>query len=265
MKPKVITPPLHYPLTVEEAKRQLNYFHSEDDDQVADFIADATDEAQDYTGITMLYTTVEETLDRFPCSTFELGGIPFVKIESIKYYDTDDALQTLASSEYRVDSHATYARLQPVNTWPSTKCKLNAVLITYVVGYAGVASANADDDALIMQAHPFANGNRVIGTKAREAVFPTGLTEKKAYYVVNATTDTFQLSETEGGSAIDITDAGSGQLYFGQLLPNQMLRAMKMMVTHFDQFRSDFVTGTIVQKIPLNSRYLLDQVKPKRL
>jgi hypothetical protein len=39
----------------------------------------------------------------------------------------------------------------------------------------------------------------------------TNLNEKQIYYVVNASTSTFQVSETEGGSAVDIND-GTGNL-----------------------------------------------------
>jgi hypothetical protein len=39
---------------------------------------------------------------------------------------------------------------------------------------------------------------------------PTGISEGTVYYIVGAATDTFQLSLTSGGAAIDITAVGSG-------------------------------------------------------
>lgn len=39
---------------------------------------------------------------------------------------------------------------------------------------------------------------------------PAGLSASTDYYVIDATTNTFQLSATMGGAAVDITDTGSG-------------------------------------------------------
>ena len=45
----------------------------------------------------------------------------------------------------------------------------------------------------------------------------SGVTSSGRYYVINATTDTFQLSVTEGGSAVDITSTGAGSVYVYKL------------------------------------------------
>lgn len=46
-----------------------------------------------------------------------------------------------------------------------------------------------------------------------EGTLPTGLSQTTTYYIVNSTTNTFEVSLTSGGSAIDITGNGSGTLY----------------------------------------------------
>lgn len=43
---------------------------------------------------------------------------------------------------------------------------------------------------------------------------PAGLSEGVAYYIISADTNTFKVSLTSGGSAVDITDAGTGTQYF---------------------------------------------------
>ncbi|MCE7996429.1 MAG: hypothetical protein HEP71_30910 [Roseivirga sp.] len=265
MKPIIVIPSQHYPVTLEEAKKQLGFFHSEEDAEVAAFIADATAEAEEYTGITALFKTVEQAFDCFPAEVFELRGIPCVKIESVQYYDTDDNLQVLDPGAYRVTTHSEFARLQAVNGWPSTKGRLEAVIIRYVVGHAGVGTANSDDDTIEMIAHPFTDGKSVFLTKATEAEVPGGLSLRKPYYVVNAQSDSFQVSATAGGSAIDITSNGDGQLCFClKEVPRQLTSAIKRMVSDFEQFRGDYLTGTIVQSVPASMR-LLNQIKPKRL
>jgi hypothetical protein len=77
---------------------------------------------------------------------------------------------------------------------------------------------NADGDTI---ATGLVNGDRV--RFSTSGTIPTGLAETTLYYVVNSITssedvtaanpmNSFQVSTTEGGSAVDITVAGSGQL-----------------------------------------------------
>lgn len=56
-------------------------------------------------------------------------------------------------------------------------------------------------------AHGLANGTKVAFFNS---TVPGGLTEGTVYFVVNATTDAFQVAATSGGSAISITSTGSG-------------------------------------------------------
>jgi hypothetical protein len=56
-------------------------------------------------------------------------------------------------------------------------------------------------------AHGLTNGTKVVFFNS---TVPGGLTEGTVYFVVNATTDTFQVSGTSGGAAIVITSTGSG-------------------------------------------------------
>lgn len=46
---------------------------------------------------------------------------------------------------------------------------------------------------------------------------PAGLDAITQYYVINATINTFKVSLTQGGAAINITSVGSGNHYFGKL------------------------------------------------
>tara|TARA_R110002012_G_scaffold75971_1_gene191856 strand:- start:22958 stop:25585 length:2628 start_codon:yes stop_codon:yes gene_type:complete len=62
---------------------------------------------------------------------------------------------------------------------------------------------------LTHNAHGLLNGNIV--QVASAGTLPTGLSASTNYYVVNKTTNNFKLATSSGGSAIDWTDAGSGQ------------------------------------------------------
>lgn len=72
----------------------------------------------------------------------------------------------------------------------------------------GTFTADAGTDVVTASAHGLTNGQRVRLTST--GTLPAGLSAAIAYYVVNKTTNTFQVSLTSGGAAVDITDAGTG-------------------------------------------------------
>jgi hypothetical protein len=77
---------------------------------------------------------------------------------------------------------------------------------------AGVdAEYTVDDttDECLSVDHPFVDGDEVF-LKSTGAPAPGGLAFNKMYYVVGATADTFQLSRTLGGSAVNITGLATG-------------------------------------------------------
>ena len=66
----------------------------------------------------------------------------------------------------------------------------------------------ATSDLITSAAHGLANGDIV--TVATSNTLPTGLSANTDYYVIEKTDDTFKLSATSGGSAVDITGTGTG-------------------------------------------------------
>ncbi len=63
-------------------------------------------------------------------------------------------------------------------------------------------------DLITITSHGFVDNEIVRFTSG--GTLPAGLTANTAYYVISATTDTFKVSATLGGSAVDITDGGTG-------------------------------------------------------
>jgi len=72
-----------------------------------------------------------------------------------------------------------------------------------------VTSDFGTDEKLDATAHGLVNTDRVIVTSSAGDV-PAGLSQDVVYYVVNKTTNDFEVSLTSGGSAVNITDNGSG-------------------------------------------------------
>ncbi|MCK6480198.1 MAG: hypothetical protein HUU06_11100 [Planctomycetaceae bacterium] len=73
----------------------------------------------------------------------------------------------------------------------------------------------ADDlagDTIRSPGHGFVNDDRVAFEAEDVGTLPTGLSAGTLYWVVNAATDTFKVSTSQGGSAVDITAVGSGKV-----------------------------------------------------
>lgn len=71
------------------------------------------------------------------------------------------------------------------------------------------ADVNTGSETITEVAHGMQNGDPVILSNSG-GTLPAGLTAGTTYYVVNKADDTFQLSLTYGGSAVDITSAAGG-------------------------------------------------------
>lgn len=75
------------------------------------------------------------------------------------------------------------------------------------------------NDQLLSVGHGMADGDRVILWNVFAESLPTGLTEGTVYYVVNSATNTFKVSTTLGGAAVDITAVGGGEGHWARVVP----------------------------------------------
>jgi len=81
-------------------------------------------------------------------------------------------------------------------------------------GFGTVDAAGVVANAVQSAAHGLANDMTVLVYNVLGEALPTGLTEGQVYFVVGATANTFQLSLTQAGAAVDIT--AQGELYFAR-------------------------------------------------
>lgn len=70
-------------------------------------------------------------------------------------------------------------------------------------------TADSSTDTFTATAHGLSNGD-VVEVSNSGGALPAGLTENTKYFVVGAATNTFQVSASRGGSAVTITDNGTG-------------------------------------------------------
>lgn len=84
----------------------------------------------------------------------------------------------------------------------------NVIKSKFGLGTGQTFTVTAGSDTIDIVSHGYSNGQIFILSST--GTLPAGLAADTIYYVVNAATNTFKLSLTAGGAAIDITDAGTG-------------------------------------------------------
>lgn len=122
--------------TTTEAKDFLKVDTTADDTLIDSLIKAATQSCQIFTNRYFLDTRVTQYSDNW-FEFYRLYKSPVIAITHVKYYDTNDTLQTLASSNYILDNISQPARIgiSIDGTLPNLADRINAVEVKYSVGY----------------------------------------------------------------------------------------------------------------------------------
>lgn len=75
------------------------------------------------------------------------------------------------------------------------------------------------NDQLLSVGHGLADNDRVMLFNVFAETLPTGVSEGTIYHVVSSATNTFKVSATQGGAAVDITAVGGGEGFWQKLIP----------------------------------------------
>jgi len=158
-------------LAQAKAFLRIDSDYDDDDAYITSLINVATSVVEEYTRRRLITQTYNLYFDEFPpYIDLQIGDVAYVP--SIKYYDTDNTLQTLAASNYDVDTKVRPGRIYESKTgdFPNTYERPNAVEVEFVVG-----GFSADIPAPIIQAIYITLGryyeNRqdvVLGTQVQE-------------------------------------------------------------------------------------------------
>lgn len=142
----LITAPASEPVSSDEAKAQLKLagvtLTSDEESLLTAQIKAAREAAEDYTDSVFVSQTWELWLDEMP-ATILLRKLPLISVTSVEYYDTDDAIQTFDSSNYKVENLGDYASQVKVNNnFPSLSSNREfPVKLTYIAGHSDVPEA----------------------------------------------------------------------------------------------------------------------------
>lgn len=136
---RLITAPTSEPVTVAELKAHLRVTSSADDTYLGAIITAAREYVEQQTGRALGAQTRETSADAFPrCGVLPLGYAPAVSISSVKYLDVAGSEQTLASTEYTIDTRREPGALLLAvdKSWPATAALPSSVRVQYVCGVA---------------------------------------------------------------------------------------------------------------------------------
>lgn len=141
---RILTPPASEPVTLKQAKKQLELAEADDshDEQLQFLIETSRDSVERDTGMAMLTQTVEHVQAGFTVA-IQLQRRPVQSIASIQYYDDGNSLQTLSTNIYQLNPSKERIELKYLQDWPTTADRWDAVKVTYVAGYTSPASVPA--------------------------------------------------------------------------------------------------------------------------
>lgn len=138
----LVTAAASYPVTLAEAKAQCRIDSDDENAMIDGLIAAATDYVERYIGRAIITQTWRLTLDEFSDAIMLPNGY-VQSVTSVQYYDTSGVLQTVSSADYTLDNASDPAWLvrNADAAWPALMDTVNAVIITYVLGYTAVPAA----------------------------------------------------------------------------------------------------------------------------
>ena len=189
---ELVTAPVALPISLAEAKSQLRVEHNDDDTIISRLISVAVSyvDAQGALGACMMTQTWGQWLGQNPSTVTLLLG-PVQTVSAIKYYDTNNALQTDTLSNYNVLGTSGRTVVSPKTgfSWPTTFQRDDAIKIEYVIGYGATRAdipSSVRHALLMLVAHYYENREiELVGVNSK--TLPFGFddligTERASFY-----------------------------------------------------------------------------------
>jgi len=129
-------------LTIADAKSHMRVDFSDDDDLIQSYIGAAIqniDGRDGWLGRALVAQSWELRLPEFCGSAIPIPLPPLIALESIKYYDADNVLQTLSTDVYEVTGIGGFGKarvlLKDRQRWPQTARRAEPITISFEAGY----------------------------------------------------------------------------------------------------------------------------------
>lgn len=138
---KLITPASLKPVTLLEAKSHLKVTQDDDDSLIDIYLDAATERCENYRQSVIMSSEWEVYLRDWHCNV-NLQKHPVSAINSVKYYDSSNVLQTVSSSNYRLLDFRVPARLEFDTDYdfPEFKDREYPIVVNFQAGYLAASS-----------------------------------------------------------------------------------------------------------------------------
>lgn len=127
-------------LTESEVRSYLKIDNDDESDIINLIINSSIDFTEQFLRRTIKQKTLLVSLDSFPVNEIKLPYSPVVSISSVKYYDDNNTLNTINSSEYIFVQNKLPCEivLRSPYTWPVPGDRSSAVEIEYIAGLSDI-------------------------------------------------------------------------------------------------------------------------------
>jgi uncharacterized phiE125 gp8 family phage protein len=231
---------LHLRLAVDAAGAVL---YTSEDSVLSSMISACRQVAETETWVSLVLQTWDLFLEEWPeCNVISLPLCPLRTVEFIEY--TDSSGETFEFTDFTIDTASTPGRivLNYSESWPSvTLSPNNPIQIRFKCGGLVPCSADSVTDKITAIGGLFADDDK-IRLSVSGGELPGGLSVLTDYFVVGTVGNSFGLSLEVEGDAVDITSAGSGLLFIGEISP-AIMTGMKLVLTDIHSNRGDTTLG----------------------
>lgn len=180
-----------------------------------------------------------------------LEMVPVRKIDTVAYYDSENASATYDDATLFNDAEPAELRQELGTSWPQTWYRRDAVTITFWSGDIIPLSVDAAADTFLsLTGYPFVDGDEVTFSSSGNtnpdigdiAVLPGGVSARTTYFIRdwNASAKTFKVAATSDGAAINlVAPSATGHaidlLFAGEINPYHKLALLQMTAKAFGE------------------------------
>lgn len=134
----IVTDNAAAPITTAEAKLHCKVDLSDDDALIASLVTATAQLCETEMAAPLMTKSYKLLLDEFPAEITLLARTSAVA--SVKYYDENNVQQTLSSALYYVSLTGVTGAIEPVDSWPATYVRPDAVEVLFAAGWATAAA-----------------------------------------------------------------------------------------------------------------------------
>lgn len=254
------------PMSVAEARKHLRLDTSAQDDLVSAALTAARASAEHITRRRFVAARMRLHLDSFPLGGAEIviPCTPVRRVLAIRYTPPSGLSQVAMPPEHYAlvpGSQPGRVALTPAAwCWPQADAaRLMPVEVDFVAGHAAPAAVDLEADTVSVDLLPLAVGDEVsFSVSGDSPAMPAPLRPGIVYFVVEVVdAGVYRVSTSQGGTPLDFTSSGSGQLYVGEI-PPEAKAWMKLRLAALDVNREEVAAP--LAPLPFADR-LLDSLR----